>query len=92
MSHAHQREADFLAAFLAGGDALFAGVFLLAVLLAVFPTIFLIGTFFTPDLAAVLALDTEVLVSEFHFRCKGLDKVRNDIEIMTTLHKRISNL
>ena len=50
MSHAHQREADFLAAFLAGGCALFAGVFLLAVL----PTIFLIGTFFAPVLAAVV--------------------------------------
>ena len=52
--HANQREADFLAAFLAGGDALFAGAFLFAVLLAVLPTIFLIGTFFTTDLAAVL--------------------------------------
>ena len=50
MPQANQREADFLAAFLAGGDALFAGVFLLAVL----STIFLIGTFFAADLAAVL--------------------------------------
>ena len=54
MPHTNQREADFLAAFLAGGDALFAGAFLLAVLLAVLPTIFLLGTFFTADLAAVL--------------------------------------
>ena len=53
VSHRHQREADFLAAFLAGGCALFAGVFLLAVL----PTIFLIGTFFAPVLAAVLTAD-----------------------------------
>jgi hypothetical protein len=44
------------------------------------------------DLASVSALSTEVLTSEFHFRCKGLGKIRNDIEIMTTLHKRISNL
>ena len=51
-----------------------------------------LNTVQVPDLAAVLALKTEVLESEFHFRCKGLDKVRNDIEIMTTLHKRISNL
>jgi len=50
VTHANQREADFLAAFLAGGDALFAGAFLLAVL----PTIFLIGTFFAAVLAGVL--------------------------------------
>jgi hypothetical protein len=45
-----------------------------------------------PDLAAVLDLRTEVLASEFHFRCKGLSRERNDIEIMTLLHKRILNI
>ena len=51
-----------------------------------------LNTVQVPDLAAVSDLRTEVLASEFHFRCKGLGEVRNDIAIMTLLHKRISNM
>ena len=51
-----------------------------------------LNTVQVPDLAAASDLRTDVLASEFHFRCKGLDRERNDIEIMTLLHKRISNI